>query len=1129
LNRVKTIADFLGAPGMFYRSVALERDAADPAASKSLVLTPWLERGAADLISGMMPGSSRRAWRMVGDFGVGKSALALAVIQALDPRTADPEMPLRRLVDELGAVPRMFPLLVTGSRDGLTAGLSAAIARALSIKFLLPAKRASSLAKISDPFEAISALRDALRETKKFDGVLLVIDEMGKFLEASGEEGGFDVFRLQALAEEAARSGGAPLAVILILHKGFQSYAEDWRTARRSEWEKVAERFEEMVFDHPLSHTAALLSAALAVNEASLPAKVRKGHAEVVEHIRSLGWLGPRSGKGAGGCWPLHPAAIPVMARFFASFGQNERSLFGFAASEEPNSLRGYAADTLASGGLYAIHNFFDYVASSFGHRLTARSGAGEWSRIRAVLDLAADADEAETAVLKTIGLLNMVDAPDLAATPDSVREALAPQFAAPEVDAALDRLAAGGLVFRRPGRAELRLWTSRRVDLTAVWSDAERELDTKSVAAELPRHLAALPIRQHVLARRHSVLSGTNRRFAVRCTHASALAGYTGHGNADGGVVAVLCGSAEDLRIARAWSAEVTSDDDTLIAIAVPSMPDLGRDMLELVKHRWVVSNASQLQEDAHASAEIERTVADLEARLIASVEAALGLRGHAPSRSVEIYWRGTPAPKDRPIHALVSTLCDEVYDLAPRVENELVNKHVLTSAGAGARQRLIERMFSDAHDPDLGFGAEKNPPEKALYLSLLRRGGLHRLCDEEWIIAPPEAGHDPLRLAPALSAIEARLSKDGDRVELAELYALVTAKPYGVRQGLAPLLLAVSLVAAGHRVALFERGTYCPRLDGPAFMRILKSPEHFALQLVSLEGVRADVFRKLAVLLGRKPEERGIRAVVDPLIRFCVDLPFYVQRSGELTLRARNVRAALSKARSPVDLVFSELPTACGMEPFRHDARPNAKRSNEFVERLDAAVTELRGCYPKLLETMRAELFEAIGVKSRSALAERAAALSFRVHEQQLKTFVLRLADEVISDDPWTEALASAVLGKAPSRWLDHDVAMWGARLADLAAQFKRVEAAAFGSGDSKRNAVRVSLTRVDGKERAVIVDIDQLSDDQTTVIGTIERLAVEAELSLDQVAALLSLQSMKNVQNDVAADTKVERDIG
>jgi hypothetical protein len=340
--------------------------------------------------------------------------------------------------------------------------------------------------------------------------------------------------------------------------------------------------------------------------------------------------------------------------------------------------------------------------------------------------------------------------------------------------------------------------------------------------------------------------------------------------------------------------------------------------------------------------------------------------------------------------------------------------------------------------------------------------------------------------------------------------------------------LLLAVSLVAAGHRVALFERGTYCPRLDGAAFMRILKSPEHFALQLVSLEGVRADVFRKLAVLLGRKPEERGIRAVVDPLIRFCVDLPLYVQRSAELTSNARNVRAALSKARSPVDLLFSELPTACGMEPFRHGARPNAKRSNEFVERLDSAVTELRGCYPKLLETMRAELFQAIQVESRIALAERASALSFRVHEQQLKTFVLRLADEVLSDDPWTEALASAVLGKAPSRWLDHDVVVWGARLADLAAQFKRVEAAAFGSADSKRNAVRVSLTRVDGMEHAVIVDIDKLSDDQTTVIGTIERLALEAKLSLDQVAALLSLQSMKNLQNDVATDVKVERDI-
>lgn len=1122
-----TVADFLGPPGLFYRSVAIERDVADPTAGKAFVLTPWLKRGAAEIIAGMRGGSTRRAWRIIGDFGVGKSALALALVQALDPRLSDDAMPMRRLAVAGGATPRMFPLLITGSKHGLAAGLSASIGWAAGDDGIVNGKRAESVLAKADPFDALIALRDAVRETGRFDGLMVVIDEMGKFLESGADGDDVEVYRLQALAEAAVRSGDAPLSVILILHKGFQSYRDDWRAARSSEWEKVAERFEELVFDHPLSHTAALLAAALAVDEASIPAKARKTHADAITRVRALGWLGPRNGPAMSGCWPVHPATIPVMSRFFARFGQNERSLFGFAASEEPNGLRSFAAARQPGTALYGIHDFFDYVSSSFGHRLTSRVGAGEWGRIGAVLERAADADPVEVAVLKTIGILNLLDAPELPATAVSVCETLVPAHDACEIEDAVGRLVSGGLVFRRPGRSELRLWTSRRVDLSAIWVDAEREVEAGAVLADLPRHLSDLGIRSHVLARRHSITTGTSRRFAVSCTHASALAGHGGHGDADGGLVAVLCGGGEDMRIARAWSAEVTSELDNMVAIAVPPMAELGPTVVDLLRHRWVVANAAALQEDAFAAAEIERSVADLENRLISALETALGLRGHAPAAPIELFWKGERRKQDVPVHIMVSQVCDLIYDQAPKVENELVNRHALTTAGAGARQRLIDSMFAHPNSPELAFKPGKNPPERALYLSLLRRGRVHREVDGEWLIAPPPPDDDPLQLRPVLDAIQARLSSDEGRVPLVDVYGEIEAGPYGVRRGLCPLLLAINLVAAGHRVALFERGTYCTRLDGAAFMRMMKSPEHFALQWVSLEGVRADVFRRLALLLDKPTGESGIRLVVDPLIRFGAGLPFHVQHSSTLGQEAREVRKVLAKGRSPIDLVFSELPAACGIEPFCVAGEADAERAQDFVTRLVAAVSELRGCYPLLLHAMRAELMQALEANGREAVAERASTLAFRVREQQLRTFALRIADSALAEDPWTESIGGAMVGKPPERWLDQDVELWRSRLADLAGQFLRTEAATFGEIVTTRNAVRLSLTRVDGGERSVVVDVGELTDDQVKAIGAIERMAANANLHLDRVAALLSLQSMNQKDGAAAAATKPRRE--
>lgn len=1109
MNRPVTMADLLGAPGLFYRSVALERDARDPEAGRSFVLTPWLERGARAILAGLGKASTRRAWRMIGDFGVGKSALALALIQALDPRVADPAMPMRRLALATGDTPRLFPLLVTGCREGLGEALTAAIRCAAGELFA--AQDRAPLLAASDPFEAIMGLRDAVRSTGRFDGLLVVVDEMGKFLEASSEADGFDVFRLQSLAEAAARSGDAPLAVILILHKGFQSYAEDWRTARRNEWEKVAERFEELVFDHPLSHTAALLAAALAIEADAIRGSIRKANRAAVKRVRALGWLGPKTNAGRAEYWPLHPATVPVLSRFFASYGQNERSLFGFAASEEPHSLRAFAAATPLGGSMYGIHHFFDYVSSSFGHRLTSRGGAGEWDRIGDVLTRAADADTIETAVLKTVGVLNLLDASDLSATADSIAASLMPEFDSPDIDGAIERLIAGGLLFRRPGRSELRLWTSRRVDLSAIWADAERDVDARAVLAELPKHLCGLPIRTHVLARRHSVISGTNRRFAVQCTEVAALSEFRSHADVDGTVVAIVCGNDEDLQVARAWAVEAAREHPELLVFVVPPQQVLGPAMVELLRHRWVANNAPSLREDAHAAAEIERTIADLETGLVSALEQLLGLRGRAPGRGIELFRDGERQTIAAPIHATVSALCDQLYHCAPLVENELVNRRALTSAGAGARQRLIESMFAHASDPNLGFKPSKAPPERALYLSMLLRGRIHRQQDGEWVIAPPPPSDDPLRLRPALDAMEARLSGDTDRVPLNDLYELVGARPFGVRRGLSPLLLAVTLVAAGHRIALFERGTYCARLDGPAFMRILKSPEHFALQWVSLEGVRADVFHRLAVLLDRVPEESGIRVVVDPLIRFGAGLPFYVQQTATLSETAQGVRRVLAQARSPVDLIFAELPAACGCDAFGPNARAGADQAAQFVERLDDAVNELRACYPRLLEAMRSELLVALDAPHRAAVAERAATLAFRIREQQLRTFAGRLADSVLAEDVWTEALGGAVIGKPPSRWRDQDVAMWRSKLAELAGQFRRVEATTFGDGTPSRSAVRVSLTRADGHERAVVLQVDDLTEGQDTMLHTIVRLAAEADLSLDKVAALLSLEAL------------------
>ena len=78
------------------------------------------------------------------------------------------------------------------------------------------------------PLKSQDSLNQQCSEIKnmKGTGLLLVIDELGKFLEyATQHPAQGDMFVLQTLAEFADRSEDTPLFLLTILHQAFEMYA----------------------------------------------------------------------------------------------------------------------------------------------------------------------------------------------------------------------------------------------------------------------------------------------------------------------------------------------------------------------------------------------------------------------------------------------------------------------------------------------------------------------------------------------------------------------------------------------------------------------------------------------------------------------------------------------------------------------------------------------------------------------------------------------------------------------------------------------------------------------------------------------------------------------------------------
>ena len=61
-------------------------------------------------------------------------------------------------------------------------------------------------------------------------------------------------------------------------------------------------------------------------------------------------------------------------------------------------------------------------------------------------------------------------------------------------------------------------------------------------------------------------------------------------------------------------------------------------------------------------------------------------------------------------------------------------------------------------------------------------------------------------------------------------------------------PLLLAVFVAANRQDLAMYEDGTFARSVAGAEFMRLIKEPGSFALQLCSVNGLRAVVIDQIA-----------------------------------------------------------------------------------------------------------------------------------------------------------------------------------------------------------------------------------------------------------------------------------------
>lgn len=1076
----------------YVRSIDLRRDLDDAEALDGYIVTATVREAVRRVVHGLRGGSRQRAFRITGPYGVGKSSVGLLIAKLLRG-DADAVRVSAAVLADMPRPPAYEPIVLNGRRgsfvDDLLDAVGAAAIKAGASEITASVDAARTMRDRGGA--ALAALEDLaahLHETGG-RGVLLVIDEMGRYLEFAASHPRLeDPSVFQALAERAGGRGRAPLAVLTLLHHRFSEYVSGLGEWIEAEWARTAERYEEISFRENAEQTLFLLSNALSHDKPSPAIKkdarrlFRAASDRLMFHTEAA-----ELDAMASQLFPLHPATIATLSAVARRFGQNERSVFGFLQSLEPHGF-GQHADTTPYGpnGWYRVPRLFDYLASQGELRLRAPDRERRWQLALDALVHADSLDPLDAEVLKSVAVIAVL-APVAGLGTDAGSIAWCLGVTEVEAEQSLKRLADRRILYRRPHREDYSLWSSTSVNLDHWIDEARVRVPAITRIAGLSDRL---PPPRPILAHRHYHRTGTLRTFSV----SSSEEGRDG----DGVIVVVPLHPDEDeaATLANAVERSRSAPALTLFCVQRVEASDL-KWAHELAMWSWIRQNCEELRVDDLARSEVA-----------ARIEAAGSALGRAlgavarPSVGDGAIWldRGerlefaTAADLSRHL----SDMLDDAFHGAPILRNELINRGKISTAVASARMRLLELMVDRPDEPYLGL--EGAPPERTIYLATLAASGIHRPGpDDQHVFARPDP--DPLNWGPAWDRVGALVAEAG-LVRFDDIIDALAERPIGLRAGPALLLIAAFMLANRRDIALMERGTFQPELTGAHFMRLAKSPGNFALRHLGEADDRKKVLERLAAELvvfevGNRPDA-AVKPIVEGIYQWWRGLPEYTLNTSKVSPTTAAVRAALAKGREPINLIFSELPRACNATSSVGEIDATL-----LVERLNASLLELSDAEPMLRTMASAALAEAFGVRDLAAVHEQIR-IDCEPHRLSLRDFTLRQFVERMLAPEGNRRRLEGVTGLLGGRridfWTDESLDKFAFEARTVADRLARWLFAMRTAVAQKSDLRTVHVVSTSGEEQVVVVRA-----------GTAPRSTAEVEAEL---------RSMLNGRADAAA---------
>jgi hypothetical protein len=499
------------------------------------------------------------------------------------------------------------------------------------------------------------------------------------------------------------------------------------------------------------------------------------------------------------------------------------------------------------------------------------------------------------------------------------------------------------------------------------------------------------------------------------------------------------------------------------------------------------------ELAGDAVARREVAARLGELRSRLEVDLQRLLD--------TAQWFLRGKElaVKSSADLNSLASSLADQEYSAAPLIQNELLNRTKPSSNAVAAQRALVRLMAMEEGIERLGI--EGFPAEGGLFDSIVASAGLYRECEGTWKFVSPEKGIDPCRLFPAWeAATELLKNSEAQYVSVDNLFVLWRATPFGIREGLLPILAVALILSKKSHLAFYREGVFQSSFSDVDVDYLTSDATSIQLRWVELDERPMGLLSGLASLLvslevADRPAHLEPIEVARGLVSVFEGLELWARRTTRLSKNALEVRRLLKGASDPNRLIFDDIPKRLALESEEDPPEAVLALMKEGLE-------ELVSAYKRMLARTQELMLRELQVPNASpqALADlRARATNVRQlsGDFELNAFVTRLSQfEGSTED--MEGICSLAVSKPPRDWVDADLDRANLTIADLCQRFARSEAFARVKGRKDMRQAMAVVVGIDGRPAPLSGEFDILEGEHQAVRELIQRveMALESE---------------------------------